>query len=130
VLFLSGTFLIKGEHLCAVVNAQGNDCDPNAWDPNKKLLMILTRGQGGQLPAGQGINVITNKSTFQGGLYANYTIVTGQGGWVQGPLVSGTQTIIVGQSTTLTFPPLTISPFGILQPPGAFWINPPYGFTG
>lgn len=130
VLFLSGTFLIKGEHLCAVVNAQGNDCDPNAWDPNKKLLMILTRGQGGQLPAGQGVNVITNKSTFQGGLYANYTIVTGQGGWVQGPLVSGTQTIVVGQSTTLTFPAITISPFGILQPPGAFWINPPYGFTG
>ena len=41
VLFLSGTFLISGEHLCAV--AAGNDCDANSWDPNKKLLIILTR---------------------------------------------------------------------------------------
>jgi hypothetical protein len=128
VLFLSGTFLNRGEHLCAV--AGSNDCDPNGWDPNKKLLIILTRGQGGQLPVGDGVNVITNGATFQGGLYARYRIVTGQGGWVQGPLVSGTETVVVGQSTTLAFPPLHIAPLAIQQPPGAFWIDAPYDFTG
>lgn len=137
VLFVSGTFLNRGEHLCAVVAS--NDCDANSWDPNKKLLMILTRGHGGQLPTTDGVNVITNASTFQGGLYARYNIVTGQGGWVQGPLVSGAQTVVVGQSTTLTFPPLHIAPLAIQQPPGAFTLcdpsktNPvcgPYDFTG
>jgi hypothetical protein len=128
VLFLSGTFLNRGEHLCAVAGA--NDCDPNGWDPNKKLLIVLTRGQGGQLPVGDGVNVITNGATFQGGFYARYRIVTGQGGWVQGPLVSGTETVVVGQSTTLAFPPLHIAPLAIQQPPGAFWIDAPYDFTG
>jgi Flp pilus assembly protein TadG len=128
VLFLSGTFLDRGEHLCAVAGA--NDCDPNGWDPNKKLLIVLTRGQGGQLPVGDGVNVITNGATFQGGFYARYRIVTGQGGWVQGPLVSGTETVVVGQSTTLAFPPLHIAPLAIQQPPGAFWIDAPYDFTG
>jgi hypothetical protein len=74
--------------------------------------------------------VITNGATFQGGLYARYRIVTGQGGWVQGPLVSGTETVVVGQSTTLAFPPLHIAPLAIQQPPGAFWIDAPYDFTG
>jgi hypothetical protein len=128
VLFLSGTFLNRGEHLCAVAGA--NDCDPNGWDPNKKLLIVLTRGQGGQLPVGDGVNVITNGATFQGGFYARYRIVTGQGGWVQGPLVSGTETVVVGQSTTLAFPPLHIAPLAIQQPPGAFWIDAPFDFTG
>jgi hypothetical protein len=137
VLFLSGTFLNRGEHLCAV--AAANDCDPSSWDPNKKLLIVLTRGTGGQLPVGDGVNVITNGATFQGGLYARYRIVTGQGGWVQGPLVSGTETVVVGQSTTLTFPPLHIAPLAIQQPPGAFPLcNPdrpelpcgPYDFNG
>ncbi len=136
-LFLSGTFLDRGEHLCAVATA--NDCDPSTWDPNKKLLIILTRSNGGQLPSTDGVNVITNGATFQGGLYARYNIVTGQGGWVQGPLVSGSHAIVVGQSTTLTFPPLHIAPLAIQQPPGAFPIcDPsqsqlpcgPYDFTG
>lgn len=136
-LFLSGTFLNRGEHLCAVATA--NDCDANSWDPNKKLLIILTRGSGGQLPATDGINVITNGATFQGGLYARSNIVTGQGGWVQGPLVSGSHAIVVGQSTTLTFPPLHIAPLAIQQAPGSFPIcDPtqsqlpcgPYDFTG
>jgi hypothetical protein len=117
VLFLSGTFLLTGEHLCAVANSTGNDCDQSAWDPNKKLLIIATHSSGGQLPAGQGINVTTNQSSFQGGLYAKASIAITSGGWVQGPLVSGTGTIVDGQSGTLSFPTLTISPFAINSPP-------------
>jgi hypothetical protein len=147
VLFLSGTFLMSREHLCAVVNSSGNDCDPNTydpnnpskypngWDPNKKLLIIATHGSGGQIPAGQGVNVTTNQATFQGGLYAVSSIVISSGGWVQGPLVSGTQTITDGQSGNLAFPLLTISPFAINSPPVFMLCDPalpckPFAYSG
>jgi len=136
VLFLSGTFLISGEHLCAVANAAGTDCDQSgAWDPNKKLLIIATHNQGGQLSANDGVEINTNKSTFQGGLYAKYAIAIQSGGTVQGPLVSGTQTIADGQSGLLSFPTLTISPFAINSPPSFMLCIPsqpchPFAYTG
>jgi Tfp pilus assembly protein PilX len=136
VLFLSGTFLLSGEHLCAVANAAGNDCDQSgAWDPNKKLLIIATHNQGGQVSANNGIEINTNKSTFQGGLYAKYAIAIQSGGQVQGPLVSGTETISDGQSGILAFPTLTISPFAINSPPAFMLCLPsqpchPFAYTG
>jgi hypothetical protein len=137
VLFLSGTFLMTGEHLCAVVNSAGNDCDQTtgAWDPNKKLLIIATHNQGGQLSPNDGVEVNTNKSTFQGGLYAKYAISIQSGGQVQGPLVSGTQTISDGQSGILSFPFLTISPFAINSPPAFMLCVPsqpckPFAYSG
>lgn len=137
VLFLTGTFLLSGEHLCAVVNSTGSDCDQTtgAWDPNKKLLIIATHGQGGQLSANDGVEVNTNKSTFQGGLYAKYAIAIQSGGQVQGPLVSGTQTISDGQSGILAFPFLTISPFAINSPPAFMLCTPsipchPFAYSG
>jgi hypothetical protein len=135
VLFLSGTFLIQGENLCAVVNAAGNGCDQNAWDPNKKLLIVATHNQGGQLSAGDGIEINTNQSTFQGGLYAKYAIAIQSGGQVQGPLVSGTQTVSDGQSGILSFPTLTISPFAINSPPAFMLCLPsqpchPFAYSG
>jgi hypothetical protein len=136
VLFLSGTFLIAGEHLCAVANSAGTDCDQTgAWDPNKKLLIIATHNQGGQLSANDGVEINTNKSTFQGGLYAKYAISIQSGGQVQGPLVSGTQTISDGQSGILSFPTLTISPFAINSPPAFMLCLPsqpckPFAYSG
>jgi hypothetical protein len=135
VLFLSGTFLMAREHLCAVVNAAGNDCDQSAWDPNKKLLIIATHNQGGQLSANDGVEINSNQSTFQGGLYAKYAISIQSGGVVQGPLVSGTQTVSDGQSGILSFPTLTISPFAINSPPAFMLCLPsqpcqPFAYTG
>ena len=135
VLFLSGTFLMPGEKLCAVVNAAGNGCDQNAWDPNKKLLIIATHNQGGQLSANDGVEINTNQSVFQGGLYAKYAIAIQSGGTVQGPLVSGTQTVSDGQSGILSFPTLTISPFAINSPPAFLLCLPsqpckPFAYSG
>jgi hypothetical protein len=134
-LFLSGTFLISREHLCAVVNAAGTDCDQSAWNPNNKLLIIATHNQGGQLSANDGVEITSNQSVFQGGLYAKYAISIQSGGVVQGPLVSGTQTISDGQSGILSFPLLTISPFAINAPPSFELCIPsqpchPYDYTG
>jgi PilX N-terminal len=139
VLFLSGTFSIAREHLCAVVNAAGTDCDQSAWDPNKKLLIIATHNQGGtqggSLSANDGIEITSNQSTFQGGLYAKYAISIQSGGQVQGPLVSGTQTVSDGQSGILSFPTLTISPFAINSPPAFMLCLPsqpctPFAYSG
>jgi hypothetical protein len=140
VLFLSGTFAISREHLCAVVNSGGTDCDQSgAWDPNKKLLIIATHNQGttqgGSLSPNDGIEITSNQSTFQGGLYAKYAISIQSGGVVQGPLVSGTQTISDGQSGILSFPTLTISPFAINSPPAFMLCLPsqpctPFAYTG
>jgi hypothetical protein len=137
VLFLSGTFLMAREHLCAVVNAAGTDCNTatGAWDPNNKLLIIATHNQGGQLSANDGVEINTNQSTFQGGLYAKYAIAIQSGGVVQGPLVSGTQTVSDGQSGILDFPQLTISPFAINSPPAFMLCLPsqpcrPFAYSG
>jgi Tfp pilus assembly protein PilX len=139
VLFLSGTFSIARENLCAVVNAAGTACDQSAWDPNKKLLIIATHNQGatqgGSLSANNGVEITSNQSTFQGGLYAKYAISIQSGGTVQGPLVSGTQTISDGQSGLLSFPTLTISPFAINSPPAFMLCIPsqpchPFDYTG
>ena len=119
-----------------MANAAGTDCDQSgAWDPNKKLLIIATHNKGGQLSANDGVEINTNKSTFQGGLYAKYAIAIQSGGTVQGPLVSGTQTVSDGQSGILSFPTLTISPFAINSPPAFMLCLPsqpckPFAYSG
>jgi hypothetical protein len=133
VLFLSGTFLMSSEALCAVTS--GSSCDAANWDPNKKLLIIATHNRGGQVPANDGVNLTTNKASFQGGLYAVYSIDVSSGASVQGPLVSGTGTILDGQSGNLTFPTLTIAPFAINAPPSFLLCDSsqpcqPYDFRG
>jgi hypothetical protein len=133
VLFLSGTFFMSSESLCAVATASA--CDAASWDPNKKLLIIATHGNGGQVPAGDGVNLTTNKAAFQGGLYAVNSIDLSSGASAQGPLVSGTAAIIDGQSGTLSFPVLTISPFAINAPPSFLLCDSsqpcqPYDFRG
>ena len=135
VLFLSGTFLLVGEKLCAVVSGTTCDQTTGAWDPNQKLLIVATHNKGGQLSANDGVEVNTNGTYFQGGLYAKYAIAIQSGGTVQGPLVSGTQTISDGQSGVLSFPLLTISPFAINSPPAFMLCLPsqpcqPFAYKG
>ena len=47
----------------------------------------------------------------------------------EGPLVSGTKTVVLGQQFGGTFPPITIAPFSIQQQPGGFYISPPTNFS-
>ena len=133
VIYVSGTVYITSVKICAVVNANNTDCDwtTGDWDPNTKLLVFLAHSQGTQtgVSAGQGIVVGPTQTSFQGGLYANYQINTGQGAATQGPLVSGTQTVVVGQQFEGSFPNITILPISLKGPPQAFWIDPPKNFT-
>lgn len=121
VLFASGDISVNSEKLCAVLNSSGNDCNWNSWDPNKKILILASNGPNG-------VTVGPSQTSFQGGLYATNTVATGQSAVTEGPLVSGTKTVVLGQQFGGTFPPITILPFSINQPPGAFWISPPTDF--
>ena len=114
-----GDISINSEILCAKVS--GNNCDWNNWDPNKKILILASNGPNG-------VTVGPSQTSFQGGLYATNTVATGQSAQTEGPLVSGNKTVIVGQQFGGTFPPITILPLAIQQPPGAFWISPPTDF--
>jgi hypothetical protein len=119
VLFASGDISINSEKLCAGLS--GNNCDWSNWNPNKKILIFASNGPNG-------ITVGPSQTSFQGGLYATNIVATGQSAVTEGPLVSGTKTVVLGQQFGGTFPPITILPFSINQPPGAFWISPPTDF--
>jgi Tfp pilus assembly protein PilX len=121
VIYASGDISINSEKLCASLNSQGNDCDWNNWDPNKKILIFASNGPNG-------ISVGPSQTSFEGGLYATNTVATGQSAVTEGPLISATKTVVLGQQFGGTFPPITILPFSIQQPPGAFWISPPYNY--
>jgi Tfp pilus assembly protein PilX len=126
VIYASGDISINSEMLCAVINSQGTDCDwstgtANSWDPNKKLLIFASNGL-------TGVTVGPSQTSFQGGLYATNTVATGQSAITEGPLVSGTQTVVLGQQFGGTFPPITIAPWSIGRQPGGFYIDPPMNF--
>lgn len=110
VIYLGGTMLIKNSKLCAVLNAAKTDCDFASWNPNSTLLVFATHDQGGQLPVGDGVQVVS--SSFQGGFYADYAIDASTTSVTQGPLVSGTQ-VLVGQTNGVAFPTITIVPVGM-----------------
>ena len=123
VIYVSGNFTLNSEKLCAVMNASGTDCNwtNNVWDPNKKILIFAANGS-------TGITVGPSQTSFQGGLYATNTVSTGQSAVTEGPLVSGTQAVVLGQQFGGTFPAITILPLSIQTSPGGFWISPPYNF--
>jgi len=122
VIYASGDISINSEKLCAVLNSSATDCDWNNWDPNTKLLIFASNGPNG-------ISVGPSQTSFQGGLYATNTVATGQSAVTEGPLVSGTKTVVLGQQFGGTFPPVTIAPFSIQQQPGGFYISPPTNFS-
>jgi Tfp pilus assembly protein PilX len=140
VIFVTGTVLLKGVKICAVVDAANSDCNwtlynattnPSGWNPNKKILFFVAHSQGSQtgMTAGDGIDVGPTGTSFQGGLYADYNVNTGQGAATQGPLVSGTQTVITGQQFQGSFPSIHILPLSIQEPPTGFYLSPPTDFS-
>ena len=123
VLYVSGDFTLNSEKLCAYLNNAGTDCNwtNNAWDPNKKILIVASNGPTGE-------TVGPSQTSFQGGLYATNTVATGQSAVTEGPLVSGTQAVVLGQQFGGNFPAITILPLSIQTSPGAFYISPPFNF--
>jgi hypothetical protein len=123
-IFVSGTFVLKNNTICAQKNSAGTDCDYDGWDPNVgstgSALSVAAMGDcaNGGLESQQmtcnatdhtGIQI--KGGSFQGLMFARKDIDIVTSGRVQGPMVTPA-TVKFGQSTTGTFPPLAILPTG------------------
>jgi hypothetical protein len=121
-LYLSGTFLVKNSSLCAV-----KSCASNGWDPNKALLVVVANGNGGQVPLGDSIQIVSG--SFQGGLYGTNAVETDTTANVDGPILGAT--VILGQSVNSSFPFITTVPVGTPGNPMVYAEpDSPTGFSG
>lgn len=110
-LYLTGTFLLKNSKLCAGV--AGGSCDVAHWDPNKQMLVVVADGDGGQVNAGDSIQLVS--STFQGALFGTNAIENDTTSSVDGPMVGST--VMLGQTVTTSFPSIKIVPSGMPSNP-------------
>ena len=116
-LYLSGTFLLMNSRMCAGLNAERSDCDFTSWNPNTEMLVVVADGDGGQVPAGDSIQL--KSSRWQGGLYATRNIELDTTSQSEGPMIAGE--IIIGQSVkTYTFPSIQTAPPGLPGNPNAY----------
>jgi hypothetical protein len=86
------------------------------WDPNTTLICFVAQGSGGQVSAGDSIQLVS--STIQGAAYATYALDLGTTSNVDGPLVGAP--VMLGQSVTTSFPSITIVPDGMPSNPTAY----------
>jgi hypothetical protein len=122
VIFASGSLTIGGNGsvtLCGLL--QGSNCDTTNWNPNDKMLIFAVNGSGGA-------NVLTSGTQFQGGIYATNTITVNTTAVTDGPLISGTRVVGLGQKSGGSFPPFSALPVSIQGPPQAFTISPPTNY--
>jgi hypothetical protein len=126
-LYLTGTLLIKNTKLCAVADAGGN-CDTAHWNPNTRLLVFAADGNGGQVPVGDSIQLVS--ATLQGALYGTNAIDNDTTSNVIGPMIGST--VALGQSVTTSFPAITIVPTGMPSLQYTIYAQPraPTGYTG
>ncbi len=110
VIYASGTFLLKNDSLCAIVNSAKNGCDATAWtaSSNPDILLVATNGFAGQVAAGDGIEI--KGSNWQGALYATNTIEVDTSSSAQGPMVAPRE--IISQTGGAPFPQFLSVPFG------------------
>lgn len=93
-LYLSGSFRMDGSmKFCAVLSGgTGSDCNwtAGAWNPNDRLLTVITNGAGGQSGVGASESiVITSSAQWQGALYGGpYKARVDSSVKVAGPIIS------------------------------------------
>ncbi len=112
-IYLSGSFVMKGTHVCAAYIFASKDCDwalpgTGHWDVSSNFLQIVAGvvGGGGQSETpDSSTSVELSSASYQGGLTAASKIDVGQSTTTQGPLVEKSMTL--GQA-------LVTKPFGTL----------------
>lgn len=122
-LYLSGTLLIKNSKVCAVLATGGSACgSASSWNPNQRLLVVVANGNGGQVSSGDSIQLVS--SHFQGAFYGTNAIDIDTTSIADGPLVGST--VMLGQSTSTSFPSITTVPAGMPSNPTVYaQPNPP-----
>ena len=132
VIYMRGTLLIKSSSLCGAV--YNGACDmrtyqsspAQGWDPNTTLICFVANGNGGQVPAGDSIQLVS--ATLQGAAYATNGLDLDTTSNVDGPLVGAP--VMLGQSVTTSFPSITIVPEGMPSNPTAYaYADSPTGYT-
>jgi Tfp pilus assembly protein PilX len=145
-IWSSGTILIKNAALCAVpgtggscytsgTSGTGSCVTSGTWDPNKCLLILAANGNGssggvqGQVAAGNGIEV--KGGAFQGGAFATNSVESATTGQIDGPMITVTGTIKIGQSSVSSFPPINFLNAGAPGDTenGATTLGTPINFT-
>ena len=116
-IYLSGTLLIKNSKLCQATTGSGasTTCTTSGWDPAQRMLVFVTNGNGsaggaqGQVNSGDGVQMIS--AYAQGALYATNAIDIDTTSQFDGPLDGST--VMLGQSTSSSFPGLSFVPAGM-----------------
>jgi hypothetical protein len=125
-LYLSGTMLFNGG-LCGVPT--GSSCVFSNWNPNTEMLTIVAEGTGGQVTAGDSVQ-LANNMYFQGGLFATGNVEYGNNASSDGPIL-GSQIILSNNVNTNSFPNITTVPVGMPGNPAVYaQPNPPQSFSG
>ena len=123
-LYLGGTFLLSNTKLCAVI--LNNSCDFDSWNPNTDIFVIVANGNGGQVPTGDSIQLVS--SYFQGGLWATNAIELDTSSQSEGPMIGG-NVILDNSVQARTWPAITV-PTGM---PGVLVVyaqaDPPTGYS-
>jgi Tfp pilus assembly protein PilX len=112
-IYVSGSIVLKGTHICAAYVFASKDCDWSTpgtghWDVSQNFLQLVAGVVGG---GGQSETPDTNTSveiasaSYQGGITANLKTDVSSGSTTQGPLVQNSMNL--GQS-------LVTKPFGTL----------------
>src|SRR5919109_2509764 len=116
-IYISGTLLIKNTKLCQATSGSGSSttCTTSGWNPAQRMLVFVMNGNGsaggaqGQVNAGDGAQMISAHA--QGAMYATNAIDIDTTSQFDGPLDG--QTVMLGQSTSSSFPGLSFVPAGM-----------------
>lgn len=129
-IYVSGTFLMdNGAKLCAVVKADGTDCDYVGWDPNTRMLAVIANGDGslsgvqsqtGSTSDGGGNGIkLVNNTRFQGALQATKAVQLQNNSKVDGPIIAST-VVVDNNVTPDAFPTITTVPSGLPGNPAVY----------
>ena len=130
-IYVSGTLLIKNSSMCQATS--GGTCTANGWDPTQRMLVFVVNGNGSggspqsQVNSGDSVQLVS--AYAQGALYATNAIDLGTTSQFDGPLDGST--VMLGQSTSSSFPGLSFVPAGMPGNPEVYaQPQPPQLYAG
>ena len=130
-IYLSGTLLIKNSSLCQAVS--NGTCTTNGWDPAQRMIAFVVNGNGSggapqsQVSSGDSVQLVS--AYAQGALYATNNIDLGTTSQFDGPLDGAS--VMLGQSTSSSFPGLSFVPAGMPGNPEVYaQPQPPQLYAG
>jgi hypothetical protein len=143
-IYVGGTISIKSVNLCSTIakynpGTGGNkwqcdtrpysSTDSRAWDTKQNALVLVAKGSGGVLSAGNGIEVVS--AEFQGVLAAEANVSVTTSSTVEGPMISIGGTVSLNQSTGAAFPEIRFPPASTPgKPPPPLVLLAPREFSG